>query len=92
MRQLILKFTLLVMLTLCLLCQRTSGLELSPQPAFVCLSREQSEKTAMCFEENLACHVALAKTAEPQKASWEITALGVLAGVLGGMVLSAQLH
>ncbi len=93
MGKLILKFTVLAMLTLCLLCQKTQALELSPQPDQMgCLTRDQKERIVICFEENAACHLALEKSAKAPEPDWEITALSTLAGVLGGILIGAQIN
>jgi hypothetical protein len=73
-------------MSLTLSCEKTLAIEFQPDS---CLTRSQKERIANAFEENLACHKELAKVSRPAPA-WELVALMVLAGVVGGMVLQKQ--
>lgn len=76
-----------------LYCANTWTLELSPQhDPLSCLNREEKETIEICFEENTACHAALANVTPAPAPEWELVALGLAVGFLGGMVLDAQLH
>ena len=57
---------------------------------FPCLSREQKEKIAVCFQENFACHQALADAAIAPPPTWEYVAFGALAGILAGILIDSR--
>lgn len=93
MLKLVLEFILTALLILMLFSQRSSGSEINLQPSpFACLDRSQKERIAICFEENFQCHEALAKVQPSPAPDWEIISLMIAGGIIGGMILDAQLH
>src|ERR1019366_239925 len=90
-------FCLIVSLMLCsekTLGQETATATPSKQLNFNCLSREQKEHVAACFEENFECHTMLAKTTAPESIaqSWEGLGFAGLIGILSGLVIAQQLR
>lgn len=87
-----LKLKFLLMISLSLLQQNISAeVNLLPKP-LTCLDRGQLEKAVSCCEKNEACHQALEKSAQPPSPGWELLALAIAGGVIGGMVLDNQIH
>lgn len=86
-------FILLAMTTLILKCPITwAQVNLQPKP-FSCLKRDQKEKVLECFQENVVCHNALLKISKEESSSdWEAILLAIAGGLVGGMILDAQLH
>lgn len=74
-------------------CQRSSALELSPQPsAFSCLSREQKDKIADCFSENQICRDMIKTKADAGVQYWDAIELSIAGGLLAGIIIGAELH
>ncbi len=62
---------------------------------FKCLTTEQKQSIAICYDENFQCHqtlIEMAKVSEPKPTDWEIVIMSALGGILGGVVLQNQLH
>lgn len=95
MRIRLLKRTLLILTSLTLLSEKTLALDLIPQKSdFECLTRDQKEKIVNSFEENAACHDALAKT-QPSPAApqhWEAFGLVTVLGIVAGMIIAGQMR
>jgi hypothetical protein len=85
------RYTLSAMLILTIACQKTSA-EVNLQPKLMCLERGQVENALICCEQNIACHEALKSSVAPPHADWEIVALSIAGGIIGGMILNAQLN
>lgn len=53
---------------------------------FSCLSRDQKESIAACFEQNAECHKFIEKAVDHNERNlWEIALLTAVLGFVGGM-------
>ena len=54
--------------------------------------RSWDEQFVNCFEERLNCYAKLKQVVQPPHADWEVVALSIAGGILGGMFLDHNLN
>ena len=76
-----------------LLSSNTTLADEIPRPDFSCLTRQEKENIAVCFQENADCHLSLSKaTSSPVQDDWSILLTAGLVGVIGGLVMAHQVE
>lgn len=73
----------------------TSSLKPPAPILFPCLTRAEKERIEIAFEENDACHAALAATTAPQPeptSSWRKDALWILGGLAAGLYIGSRIR
>jgi hypothetical protein len=81
------------MLSLTLISLNAWGDDL-PRPDFKCLTRAEKEQIEIAFEQNDQCHKSLenVKAIVADEIDWTYLTGALILGILGGMVIQAQLH